>query len=74
MNRFVIATAIAGASCAIAVPAVAGLSGNPSLSQSLPVRAPMQAQRLQFDSHGQLLRVAGSRCRGDRLGAQGQHR
>jgi uncharacterized membrane protein YgcG len=55
MNRILIATAIAAASCAIAVPAVAGLAGNPSFNHRLPVNVPSQAQLVQFDEHGRVL-------------------
>jgi hypothetical protein len=58
MNRLMIVTAIAGASCAIAVPAVAGLAGNPSFSHRLPVRVPSQAQLVHFDDSGKVVGVA----------------
>lgn len=57
MNRLIIVTAVAGASFAVAVPAVAGLAGNPSFSHRLPVRTPSHAQVVQFDDRGHVLGV-----------------
>src|SRR5882672_10154410 len=55
MNRLLIISGLAAAACvAVAVPAVAGLSGNPSFSHRLPVTVPTQAQLVQFDDRGQL--------------------
>jgi uncharacterized membrane protein YgcG len=55
MNRLLIISGLAAAACvAVAVPAVAGLSGNPSFSHRIPVTVPTQAQLVQFDDRGQL--------------------
>lgn len=58
MNRLIIVGAVASAAFAVAVPAVAGLAGNPSFSHRLPVRAPSQAQLVQFDDRGHVIGVA----------------
>ena len=44
---------------AAAVPAFAGLVGNPSFSHSVPVRVPEQAQVVEFDEHGRATSTAG---------------
>lgn len=54
MNRLLIAVATATAACAAAVPAVLGLSGNPSFSQHIPVPVPSRAQVVQFDDRGRI--------------------
>ena len=53
MNRIVLAVAGAAAACAAAVPAVLGLSGNPSFSQHIAVPVPSKAHLVQFDDSGQ---------------------
>lgn len=53
MKRLLLYSAAAAAIAAAGIPAVAGLAGNPSFSHKLPVRAPSQAQLVQFDDHGQ---------------------
>lgn len=53
MNRIALAVASAAAACAAAVPAVLGLSGNPSFSQHIPVPVPSKAHLVQFDDSGQ---------------------
>ncbi len=57
MNRLVIAAATAVAACGVAIPAVAGLSGNPSFSQRIPVRSPSSAHIVDFDDAGDVVRV-----------------
>jgi hypothetical protein len=52
MKRVLIFSAAAAAAIAAAVPAVAGLAGNPSFSHKLPVHVPSQAQVVGFDDHG----------------------
>lgn len=54
MNRLVIAVGTATAACAAAVPAVLGLSGNPSFSQHIPVPVPSHAQLVHFDDRGRI--------------------
>jgi len=54
MNRLVIAVGTAAAACAAAVPAVLGLSGNPSFSQHIPVPVPSHAQLVHFDDRGRI--------------------
>ena len=53
MNRIALVIASAAAACAAAVPAVLGLSGNPSFSQHIPVPVPSKAHLVQFDDSGQ---------------------
>jgi len=53
MKRLLLYSVAAAAIAAAGIPAVAGLAGNPSFSHKLPVRAPSQAQLVQFDDHGQ---------------------
>jgi hypothetical protein len=52
MKRMTILSAAAVATFAAAVPAFAGIAGNPSFSHKLPVRAPANAQVATFDDHG----------------------
>lgn len=52
MKRLLLSSAAAAAIGAAGIPAIAGLAGNPSFSHKLPVRAPSQAQVVQFDDHG----------------------
>lgn len=52
MNRLLIASAVAVGACAVAVPAFAGLAGNPSFSRQLPVNVPSQARLVDFDDSG----------------------
>jgi hypothetical protein len=52
MKRLLLYSIAAAAIAAAGIPAVAGLAGNPSFSHKLPVRAPSQAQLVQFDDHG----------------------
>jgi hypothetical protein len=52
MKRLLIVAGTAIAACAAAMPAFAGISGNPSFSHRLPVRVPAQAQLAHFDDHG----------------------
>jgi hypothetical protein len=52
MNRFLIVAVTAAGACAVAFPAFAGLSGNPSFSHRIPVRVPSQAKLVHFDDHG----------------------
>src|SRR3954471_6808668 len=54
MNRLVMAVATVTAAGAVAVPAVLGLSDNPSFSQRIPVPVPSSAQLVQYDDHGQV--------------------
>jgi hypothetical protein len=58
VNRLLIVSAVAAAGCVAAVPAVAGLAGNPSFSHQVPVRVPSQAQVVQFDGHGTVVGLA----------------
>ena len=55
MNRLLIASAVAAAACAVSVPAVAGLAGNPSFNHRLPVHVPSQARLVQVDDHGRVV-------------------
>ena len=55
MNRFLIVAVTAAGACAVAFPAFAGLSGNPSFSHQVPVRVPSQAHVVHFDDHGHAL-------------------
>jgi hypothetical protein len=55
MKRLLLYSAAAAAVAAAGVPAVAGLAGNPSFSHKLPVRAPTQAQLVQFDDHARIV-------------------
>jgi hypothetical protein len=55
MNRLIIASAVAVAAAAVSVPAVAGLSNNPSFSHRLPVHVPSQAKVVQLDDHGKVV-------------------
>ncbi|HZZ97840.1 MAG TPA: hypothetical protein VFE19_12515 [Jatrophihabitantaceae bacterium] len=52
MRALLIFLAGTGCACAVAVPAVIGLSGNPSFSQRIPVRAPAAAHFVTFDPSG----------------------
>lgn len=61
MNRLIIAVVTAAAACGIAIPAVAGLSGNPSFSERIPVRLPSSAHVVQFDTAGSVVREADDR-------------
>ena len=54
-NRLLILVGGAAGACAIAVPLVLGLSGNPSFSERIPVRAPSSAHLVEFDGHGNLV-------------------
>lgn len=54
-RMLIISAAAAGALCAAAVPAFAGLSGNPSFSHRVPVHVPGQARIVQFDDHGNMV-------------------
>ena len=55
MNRLFIASTISAAAIVLAaVPAVAGLSGNPSFGHQLPVDVPSSAQQVSYDDHGAL--------------------
>lgn len=63
MNRLIIAVVTAAAACAIAIPAVAGLSGNPSFSERILVRLPSSAHVVQFDTAARRRGAAAShRC------------
>jgi hypothetical protein len=53
----VIAGAVASG-CAIAVPAVIGLTDNPSFNQRIPVRVPSSARIVTFDDRGAAAEVA----------------
>ena len=55
MNRMLTTIAIAVAGCGVAVPAVLGLSGNPSFSQRIHVPVPSQAHLVQYDRQGHLV-------------------
>jgi hypothetical protein len=55
MNRLILAVATATAACGAAVPAVLGLSGNPSFSQHIKVPVPSQAHLVQYDDRGQIV-------------------
>lgn len=55
MKRILIISAIVAGAGAVAAPAVAGLSGNPSFSHDVPVRVPSEARIVQFDDHGGVL-------------------
>jgi hypothetical protein len=55
MNRLIIASAVAVAAAAVSVPAVAGLTNNPSFRHGVPVRVPSQAKVLQLDDHGKVV-------------------
>ncbi len=55
MKRILIISAIVAGAGAVAAPAVAGLSGNPSFSHDVPVRVPAEARIVQFDDHGGVL-------------------
>src|ERR1022692_221700 len=52
MKRLTIISAAVVATLAAAVPAFAGIAGNPSFSHKLPVRVPANAQVVTFDDHG----------------------
>ena len=52
MKRLLLVTGAAVGACAIAVPAAAGLSSNPSFSEHVPVRVPGSAKVVGFDDHG----------------------
>jgi hypothetical protein len=58
MNRLVLAAATAAAACGVAIPAIAGLSGNPSFSQRIPVHLPSSAHVVQFDEAGSVVRTS----------------
>jgi hypothetical protein len=49
MKRLLIFSAAAAATVTTAVPAVAGLAGNPSFSHKLPVKVPSQAKVVEFE-------------------------
>jgi hypothetical protein len=55
MKRILIAAAAAVATCGVAIPAFAGLSGNPSFSERIPVRVPSTAQVVHFDDRGKIV-------------------
>jgi hypothetical protein len=56
MNRLLVASSISAAAIvAAALPAVAGLSGNPSFSHHLPVNVPTSAQLVSFDESGKVV-------------------
>ena len=55
MNRLITAAAIAASSCAVAVPAVLGLSSSPDFSQRIPVPVPSSAQLVHYDGDGDLV-------------------
>jgi hypothetical protein len=55
VNRLIIASAVAVAAAAVSVPAVAGLTNNPSFSHRVPVRVPSQAKVVQLDDHGKVV-------------------
>lgn len=55
MKRLLIVAAITASSCAVAVPAFAGLAGNPSFSHRIPVTIPSRAVQVHFDDHGRAL-------------------
>lgn len=55
MKRILIISAIVAGAGAVAAPAVAGLSGNPSFSHDVPVRVPSEARIVHFDDHGGVL-------------------
>ncbi|HEY7046747.1 MAG TPA: response regulator transcription factor [Jatrophihabitantaceae bacterium] len=65
MKRLLIFSAAAVAAAAVAVPAVAGLAGNPSFSHKPPVHVPSQAQLVQFDDHGRAVRTTTPSTPGD---------
>jgi hypothetical protein len=50
-HRVLVIVGAAAGACAIAVPAALGLSGNPSFSQRIPVRAPSSAHIVTVDDH-----------------------
>jgi hypothetical protein len=52
MKRLLIISAVAAATLGAAVPAFAGIAGNPSFSHKIPVRVPVNAQVVTFDDHG----------------------
>ena len=58
MKRMLIFSAAAVATIGAAVPAVAGLAGNPSFSHKLPVHVPSQAQLVDFDDHGRAVNTS----------------
>jgi hypothetical protein len=62
MNPLVIAAAVAAAAVAVSVPAVAGLTDNPSFSHRVSVQVPSHARVVQFDDHGS---VVSQRRRGE---------
>jgi len=68
MKRLLIFSATAVAAVAVAVPAVAGLAGNPSFTHKLPVHVPSQAQLVQFDDHGGAVRTTTPGTPGDEHG------
>jgi uncharacterized membrane protein YgcG len=63
MKTIMILSGAAAAACAIALPAAAGLSGNPSFSHRIPVHVPSQAQLVQFDDHGGIVTSPADRGR-----------
>ncbi len=52
VNRLVLAVAAAAAAVGVAIPAVAGLSGNPSFSERIPVRPPTSAHIVEYNPNG----------------------
>lgn len=55
MNRLMIASAVAVAAAAVSVPAIAGLTNNPSFSHRVPVHVPSQARVVELDDHGKVV-------------------
>jgi uncharacterized membrane protein YgcG len=59
-NRLLVLVAGAAGACAVAVPLVLGLSGNPSFSQRIPVRVPSAAHLVEFDDRGRVVDAGAS--------------
>jgi hypothetical protein len=55
MNRLMIASAVAVAAAAVSVPAVAGLTNNPSFSHRVPVSVPSKAKVVHLDDKGKVV-------------------
>jgi hypothetical protein len=55
MKRVLMFSAAAAAAIAAAVPARAGLAGNPAVSKKQTMKVPSQAQVVGFDDHGRAI-------------------
>ena len=69
LTRLLIGLAAMVGACAIAVPAVLGLSGNSAFSQHIRVRVPSTAHSVSFDAEGRAHERAASQRLGFRAGS-----